>query len=99
MPEDIEFKGEQYSFYNGNYTYSDENNCDRWLFDDLYNVSNILNDEVKVIEEQQDIDIQAIEEMRLISGPVSNFIIDNRNKINDLIQALKQLDRKIREER
>lgn len=59
----------------------------------------IANATFELLEEQQDIDIQAIEEMRLISGPVSNFIIDNRNKINDLIQAVKQLDKKIREER
>lgn len=59
----------------------------------------IASAEFELIEEQQDVDIQAIEEMGLIFGPVSNFIIDNRNKINDLIQAVKQLDRKIREER
>lgn len=94
MPEDIEFKGEQYSFYNGNYTYSDENNCDRWLFDDLYNVSNILNDEVKVIEEQQDIDIQSIEEFSS-EYTMNNVEFQLQDKINQILLAVKQLDRKV----
>ena len=45
--------------------------------------------------EEPDIDIQELEELRLISEYVSNFIIDNRNKINELIKAVKQLDRKV----
>ena len=58
VPEIIIFEGEQYEFCNGNYTYGDENNCDRWLFDDIYRTTMILNKEVELIEEQQDIDIQ-----------------------------------------
>ena len=62
-----------------------------------------------MIEEQQDIDIQNIEEFEI---DINNYIQTNLgafktrkmdvaflNKINDLIQAVKQLDRKIREER
>ena len=45
--------------------------------------------------EEPEIDIQELEELRLISEYVSNFIIDNRNKINELIKAVKQLDRKV----
>ena len=45
--------------------------------------------------EEPDIDIQELEELRLISEYVSNFIIDNRNKINELIKAVKQLDKKV----
>ena len=64
----------------------------------MYN-SILIRGEFELIEEQQDIDIQEIEELRLISGNVSNFIIDNRTKINEIIQAVKQLDRNIREEK
>lgn len=51
VPKSISFLEEQYWFEKNNYTYSDEDNCDRWLFDDLYEVINILNCEVEILEE------------------------------------------------
>lgn len=95
MPKHIKINRLNYIYNNNRKTYESE--YGEFMSFDFTN--NVLNMQVELIEEQQDIDIQAIEEMRLISGPVSNFIIDNRNKINDLIQAVKQLDKKIREER
>ena len=68
-------------------------NWETGTFDTSYLSNNYCYFEL--IEEQQDIDIQELEELRLISGPVSNFIIDNRNKINELIRAIKQLDKNV----
>ncbi len=77
-------------------------------FGRIEEIINCLNDEVEIIEEQQDIEIQAIEE---IKSDVSDIPEDkhygklfiesclqiNKEKINQLIQAVKQLDRKIKE--
>jgi len=59
----------------------------------------IANAEFELIEEKQDIDIQAIEELK------PNTVFDTResmknhfNKINELIKAVKQLDKKINKE-
>lgn len=51
VPKSINFLGEQYFFEENNYTRLDEKNCNRWLFDDLYEVINILNCEVEILEE------------------------------------------------
>ena len=58
-----------------------------------------LNNIVEIIEEQQDIDIQAIEEFIIprIARSEEEDMWNNRIKINELIKAVKQLDR--REER
>ena len=64
-------------------------------FDTSYLVS--LNCYFKIIEEQQDIDIQSIEEIK----PAMNgnaCIIDNKTwTLNQVIKAVKQLDKKIKE--
>lgn len=60
-----------------------------------HNFSN-LNDEVEIIEESEEIDIQAIKELLTIE----DYEFDktdgrlNRDKINELIRAVKQLDKK-----
>ena len=46
----------------------------------------------KIIEEQQDIDIQSIEEMNLSSTPTKYEVI-----LHKLVQAVKQLDNKLKE--
>lgn len=67
-----------------------------------FNLEDILYMDFELIEEQQDIDIQAIEEF-IIPDNVSERIVNEVNiiklfeKQNKLIQAVKQLDR--REER
>lgn len=74
-----------------------------------YSTNDFLNCNVELIEEQQDIDIQAIKEFAIDSN---NYIqtdlgafktrkmdIAFLNKINEILVAVKQLDRKIREER
>lgn len=61
----------------------------------------LINYTFKLIEEQQDIDIQAIEELRKVTVQSETYqsVYDNREKINELIQAVKQLDRKIKEDK
>ena len=51
-----------------------------------------INDEVTVIEEQQDIDIQEIKEFH--DKEISTA---ERLKIDELVQAVKQLDRQIKD--
>lgn len=62
---------------------------------------NIMGLNFVLIEEQQDIDIQAIEEYEIPTmTSISELNIwKDRKKINELIQAVKQLDRNIREEK
>ena len=54
----------------------------------------------ELIEEQQDIDIQAIAELKQVTLHSETYqsVYDNREKINQLIQAIKQLDKKINKE-
>lgn len=69
-----------------------------------------LNDEVEIIEEEQDIDIQAIKELDVINignkpkykNEVGEYAvrvidIDMMCKIDEIIQAVKQLDKNIKE--
>lgn len=64
------------------------------------NVIAILNNEFEIIEEQEEIDIQNIEELEKIedyeAGPADIKL--NRQIINKLVQAVKQLDKKMKEE-
>ena len=55
------------------------------------NIIAILNDDFEIIEEEQEIDIQGIEEL----SDYNNGIGQNRDKINELIKAIKQLDKQI----
>lgn len=59
-----------------------------------YSTNDFLNWNVELIEEQQDIDIQAIEELKQVTLHSETYqsVYDNREKINELIQAVKQLD-------
>jgi len=60
------------------------------------------DNEFELIEEQQDIDIQAIEEFKIVE-PVSVAIVNEETikvileKLNEHTKALKQLNRKIKE--
>lgn len=106
VPEDIEFKGEMFGFYKGNYTYCDENNCDRWLFDDLYEILDILNNEVEILEDNT----EEIEELEITSTSGNEFdkwyindkhianqgssdmaFVDIANKINEVIREVNKL--------
>lgn len=63
-----------------------------------YSTNDFLNWNVELIEEEQDIDIQSIEEFRS-EYTMNNVEMQLQDKINQILLALKQLDRKIREEK
>ena len=94
-PKKIKFKGEIFILNNCNTSESESN------FDYLcYNFSD-LNEEVEIIEDE--IDIQGIEELGRycdLIGLTENgeilwkMIQNNANKINELIRAVKQIDKK-----
>lgn len=69
-----------------------------------------LNEEVELIEEQQDINIQALQEKNIsyvvcksdiedgsLTKILNSFFIENQAYIDSILEALKQLDRKIKE--
>ena len=55
--------------------------------------NNVLNMPVEIIEDE--IDIQSIEELGCPGFWGTDNVIENRKKIDELIQAIKQLDRQI----
>lgn len=65
-----------------------------WFNDMMFDEELTLNMEVEIIEEQQDIDIQSINELDTTQLMV---ITDDILKINELVQAVKQLDKKMEE--
>jgi putative NIF3 family GTP cyclohydrolase 1 type 2 len=83
--------GTGYLYINEHYEY-----C--WLVSNNYFDDTIfLNDTVEIIEEQEEIDIQSIEE---IEPPMNGnaCVIDNKTwTLNQVIKAVKQLDKKIKE--
>lgn len=59
-----------------------------------YNLESCLNDEVEVIEENKEIDIQAIKE---IDVKDQFYRTDNIDKLNELTRAIKQIDKELNE--
>lgn len=59
-----------------------------------YNLELCLNDEVEVIEENKEIDIQAIKE---IDVKDQFYRTDNIDKLNELTRAIKQIDNELNE--
>ena len=62
----------------------------------MYSTSRLLQEKVTIPEEQQDIDIQTIKDLKKVTVQSETYqsVYDNREKINKLIQAVKQLDKK-----
>lgn len=71
------------------YAYNHNNFMGRW---GRPNIIAILNDEFEIIEEQEEIDIQEIKELYI--GDVTT---EDKLRINELVRAVKQLDKKIKE--
>ena len=103
VPEKILYKEKIFEFdklekcyITSNFDNSVMNDLSIYLDDGLN--MNSLNDEVEILEEQQDIDIQPL-------NPQTNYFKDGTDfvyklmydKINELVQAVKQLDKKIKE--
>lgn len=92
MPKHIKINRLNYIYNNNRKTYESE--YGEFMSFDFTN--NVLNMQVEIIEEQQDMDIQAIEELKKVTVYSETYqsVYDNREKVNELIQAVKQLDRK-----
>ena len=108
VPEEIKYYGFIWKLNKNEVEYY--NDCDTPLFNQYLDTSIIdsLNDEVEIIEEQEEIDIQEIEKFEIDKN---DFIQTNLgafktrkmdiaflSKINELVQAVKQLDNKLKGE-
>lgn len=94
MPKHIKINRLNYIYNNNRKTYESE--YGEFMSFDFIN--NVLNMQVELIEEQQDIDIQGIEEFS------SEYIMNNiefqlQDKINQILLAVKQLDKRQKEGR
>ena len=104
VPEKIKYNGIIYKYCLLNkqgLKYVDLNEKEDVFYKYLTGTVNNLNDEVEIIEEsEQEIDIQDIVMMDLEKYGFDNkdeFAIDLTFKINELVRAIKQLDRKYKE--
>ena len=102
VPKKIKYKEKIFIYCSNTRKYYNEN-ID--LFLEFYS-GELLNDEVEIIEEQQDIDIQKLDENIKYCNIIEhsenekilfNMIQNTANRINKLVQAVKQLDKKIKE--
>lgn len=69
-----------------------ENTCNSGLLGDVYKLEKILNDEAEVIEEDKEIEEIPNE---LISEDLTKYIIDNHNKINELVRAVNKINNQL----
>ena len=94
VPKNIYHNGIEYEFKGT--TYYD--NCGDLMCSNM-DILTCLNDEVEIIEKQQEIDIQDIRELlELEEYEVDKTDVKvNRQVIKQLVQAVKQLDKKMKE--
>ena len=104
LPENIKYDNTiwQYNKAKTDY-YQDIGSTKLYFFAELvvYN-KNWLNDTVEIIEEQEDIDIQEIIGLDLEKYQfdiTDEFAVDITLKINQLLDAVKQLDKKTKEKK
>jgi hypothetical protein len=90
MPKHIKINKLNYIYDDNRKTYRSEYN--EFMSFDFTN--NVLNMQVEIIEDE--IDIQNIEEINIHELPINIEVI--YRKIIELIQAVKQLDKKIKED-
>lgn len=103
LPNSIYFYGEQYDLDRHdtyiNYGYTDENNCDRWLIDDKWEIAQCLNDEVEILEDNTE-EIEELSTYRTFAeyDELAKKCI-NMNaeqffyKINELVKAVNSIRR------
>lgn len=109
-PKQIEYKANLYRL-DEDKNYRDVVDGSYFVEDLSFNLAN-LSDEVQIIEEQEEIDIQNIEELDEnftyienhssglgIEKVLNKAEIELVNKINELVQAVKQLDKKIKKKK
>lgn len=96
VPKKIKYKDKIFIYCSNTRKYYNEN-ID--LFLEFYS-GELLNDEVEIIEEQEEIDIQSIEEIKDIFIENSTCGEDVKylaRKYNEILKWAKQLDKKIKE--
>ena len=97
IPQTIKVDGTVYKLDILEYFYQNGNGDDLLQLAMKYNTPNLLNMEVELIEDET-IDIDNIEELLKIEEyevDKTDTVI-NRNKINELVQAVKQLNKEIK---
>lgn len=98
MPKNIRIK---YPFVFDYYTYNEEmkwyETADKTTILDVFHK---LDYEVEIIEEEPEIDIQELKELEYVEDYEADKtdIRLNRDKINELIRAIKQIDKKLKGE-
>ena len=95
MPKHIKINRLNYTYNNNRKTYESE--YGEFMSFDFTN--NVLNMQVELIENEIDIDnIEELDTYETVETYDWQDVDTNRMTINELIQAVKQLDKKIREE-
>ena len=101
IPSEIKYKNRIYKYDSNekDYMHEDVFNCYDYLIGNNFKDLDNLNDTVEIIEEQQDIDIQSIEEIKDIFIENSSCGEDVKylaRKYNEILKWAKQLDKKIK---
>jgi hypothetical protein len=98
-PKKIKFKGIEFVWEGIYYRHFSEEDCVYETLAEYLSIENELNSTVEIMEEQEEIDIQNIEELEKIEDYEADptDVKLNRQIINKLVQAVKQLDKKIKE--
>ena len=95
MPKHIKINRLNYTYNNNRKTYESE--YGEFMSFDFTN--NVLNMQVELIENEIDIDnIEELDTYETVETYDWQDVDTNRMTINELVQAVKQLDKKIREE-
>lgn len=109
VPYKVKYNGIIFTYNSSNkqgLKYVDLNKENEVFYRYLTGVVNKLTDEVEIIEEQEEIDIQKLNEnikyYNIIGHSENekmlfNMIQDTANRINKLVQAVKQLNKKVKE--
>lgn len=99
VPKEIEVDKKRYTYDILEFFYKMEDTGDDLLeLCTVYSSYLLLNKEATIIEEDEDINIQDIEELEYVEDYEADKtdIRLNRDKINELIKAVKELDRRIK---
>ena len=61
-----------------------------------FNILSIVNKDFEIVQKQEEIDIDSIEELKSVTNNIDGTVCI-MNKINQLIQAVKQLNKEVKE--
>ena len=106
VPKKIKWRDKIWDYWEGDQDYKSKQG--RWFTSNLNDIrtKEFVNDTVEIIEEQEEIDIQKLDEnikyYNIIGHSENekmlfNMIQNTANRINKLVQAVKQLDKKMEE--